>query len=106
MDETLRRISERLRTVSGLRFAAVFGSVAEGRAGTRSDLDVAASFDRGAVPGLDDLIALAADLTAVAERDIDLVALDEASTVLRWEVARWEVARSDAGPGGSSGEPS
>lgn len=86
-----------MTAVPGLRFAVLFGSTATGRATPASDLDVALSFDHARSPGFADQLALAADLSRDSGRDVDLVVLEEAGTVLRREVSRrgrllWERA--------------
>ncbi|MDI7266391.1 MAG: nucleotidyltransferase domain-containing protein [Myxococcota bacterium] len=88
MDEPLIAVVDRVRSLPGLRFAVLFGSVATGRAGRGSDLDVALSFDPSAQPTFEEQLAVAAELSLGAGRDVDLVVLEEAGTVLRREVAR------------------
>ena len=88
MDVRLAAIAARLASVPGLRFAALFGSAAAGRATSGSDLDVALSFEHGRSPGFAAQLALAADLSRDSGRDVDLVVLEEAGTVLRREVVR------------------
>lgn len=86
---TLAEIEPRLREIltrwgGGLRFAYVFGSaVARGLEDAR-DLDIALSTVRP-VPLLEQA-RLARELEAVAGRAVDLVDLETASTLLRWEV--------------------
>jgi predicted nucleotidyltransferase len=85
------QLLERLRTglAAGppLRLAVLFGSAARGQAGPASDLDVAI------VPADADLplgveLGLQADLTLQLGREVDLVRLDRAPTLVRWQVAR------------------
>jgi uncharacterized protein len=67
-----------------IRFAALFGSAAtRGLVGAR-DVDIACSFNR-AMSWLE-LGALMGEIEAVVGREVDLVDLDAASTLLRWEV--------------------
>ena len=82
------QILARLTTQPGLRFAALFGSEATGRAAAGSDLDLAVSFDAGCQPTFEAQVALAAELSAIACRDVDLVVVEQASTILRREIAR------------------
>ncbi|HEX5051214.1 MAG TPA: nucleotidyltransferase domain-containing protein [Planctomycetota bacterium] len=68
-------------------FVAVFGSEATGTASADSDIDLAWLPADPELPLADEL-ALQAELTRVAGREVDLVRLDRASTLLRFEVAR------------------
>lgn len=63
----------------GVRVLTVFGSTGRGEAAPR-DLDVAILLEPGATP---DLLALIAELTAVADTDIDPALLHAAGPVLR-----------------------
>ena len=64
--------------------AWVFGSAREGRVRSGSDLDIAVLFD--AAPSLDEWADLRADLQeALGFEEIDLVILNEASPILRFE---------------------
>jgi predicted nucleotidyltransferase len=87
VDARLAAIAARLASVPALRFAALFGSAAAGRATPGSDLDVGLSFEHRRSPGFAAQLALAADLSRDSGRDVDLVVLEEAGTVLRREVA-------------------
>jgi predicted nucleotidyltransferase len=78
------RLRQALEQVPGVRLAVLFGSAATGTAGPKSDVDVG--------------ILLAADthltpemhvgLERAARRPIDLVRLDTAPPLLRFEIAR------------------
>ena len=73
-----------------LRLAVLFGSAARGALRAKSDLDV------GIVPENPDLplnveLDLQARLERACLRHVDLVRLDRASTLLRWEAARHAV---------------
>ncbi len=70
-----------------LRVAILFGSAASGLLHPGSDIDV------GILPAVPDLalhreLELQADLERICGRAVDLVRLDLANTLLRWEVAR------------------
>lgn len=67
------------------RLAVVFGSSARGDAGARSDLDVGVWFEAGAgkTPS-----ALAVALERATGRRVDLVSLEDAPPLLRFEIAR------------------
>jgi len=82
--EPLRRA---LATGPSLRLAMLFGSAATGRMHPESDLDI------GIVPVDPDLplraeLELQASLERACGRPVDLIRLDRASTLLRWEAAR------------------
>jgi predicted nucleotidyltransferase len=82
--EPLRRA---LAIGPSLRFALLFGSATAGRMHPESDLDV------GIVPVDPDLplraeLELQASLERASGGPVDLIRLDRASTLLRWEAAR------------------
>jgi predicted nucleotidyltransferase len=65
----------------------LFGSAAKGNLCADSDVDVAilpAEHDIA----LSDELALQAELTRVCERDVDLIRLDLAPTLVKWQVVR------------------
>ena len=85
--ETIRRV---LTGGPPVRLAVVFGSAARGMLRPDSDLDV------GIVPSDPELpmaaeLDLQARLERACARPVDLVRLDRATTLLRWEAARWAV---------------
>jgi predicted nucleotidyltransferase len=96
-EETQARIVDVLRGVPGLRLAVLFGSHAVQAAGPHSDVDIGVRWQAGG--RLVDDLRLQAELTLAAGRDVDLVLLDEASTLLRWEVARRGLPLFEARPG-------
>ncbi len=81
---------ERLRTalsgVPGIRLAVLFGSAASGRLRGDSDVDIAIL---AAEAGRDepDEPTLFRALSHATKSDIDVVSLDTASTLLKWQVA-------------------
>jgi uncharacterized protein len=82
--ELLSKLQDALEGLPEIRFAVLFGSAAtRGLAGAR-DVDIACSFNR-AMSWLE-LGALMSAIEAVVGREVDLVDLDGASTLLRWEV--------------------
>ncbi|MBI5490588.1 MAG: nucleotidyltransferase domain-containing protein [Deltaproteobacteria bacterium] len=87
MDSTFDQIVARLRGLPGLRFVALFGSAASGRATARSDLDIAVSVGHDGRPSFDEQLTLSASLSGIAGRDVDLVVVEEASTILRRQIA-------------------
>ena len=80
----------RLRTVfdgvAGIRLAVLFGSEASGRARPDSDVDIAVlgaahEFDDSAESHLTQALSLA------TRRNVDLIRLECASTMLKWQIA-------------------
>lgn len=68
--------------------AVLFGSAARGKAHRRSDADVGLWLEPTAKDDLDLRIHLEAELGRAAKRSLDLVMLDEAPPLLRFEIAR------------------
>ncbi|MFW5876396.1 MAG: type VII toxin-antitoxin system MntA family adenylyltransferase antitoxin [Myxococcota bacterium] len=87
----MSELLERLRRVLGegppLRLALLFGSATRGTLRPESDVDVAV-LPADAALTLADELALQARLSKAAQREVDLVRLDRASSLLRWRVAR------------------
>jgi predicted nucleotidyltransferase len=96
--QMIDRIRRTLSQGPGLRLAILFGSAARGRAGPDSDIDV------GILPSDPDLtlhaeLDLQSRLERACGRPVDLVRLDTAGSLLRWEAARHGIpifARSHA----------
>src|SRR5450432_255613 len=85
--ELVQTLKTALSSGRQVRLAVLFGSVAKGSQHAASDLDV------GVLPAEDDWdlgdeLELASVLTRAVGREVDLIRLDQASVVLRWEVAR------------------
>jgi predicted nucleotidyltransferase len=81
-----------------LQLALLFGSAARGRLHPGSDLDI------GIIPensdfSLRDELDLAAAVSRATGRDVDLVRLDRASTLVRWEVAKAHIPLIAGAPG-------
>jgi predicted nucleotidyltransferase len=76
-----------LRAGPPLRFAMLFGSAAKGTQRTDSDVDVAIFPDDPQL-SLADELSLQTSLTRTCARDVDLVRLDRAPTLVRWQVVR------------------
>ncbi len=70
-----------------LRLAVLFGSRAAGTARLGSDVDIAI-LPSDPELGLHAELELAAALSSALSAEVDLVRLDHASTLLRWEIAR------------------
>ncbi len=73
-----------LESRTGVRLAVLFGSAARGEAGPGSDLDVGVLFD----PGRESAAALEVALARATGRRVDVVRLDAAPPLLRFEIAR------------------
>ena len=70
-----------------LRLAVLFGSRAAGTARRGSDVDIAI-LPADPELGLHAELELAAALSSALSAEVDLVRLDHASTLLRWQIAR------------------
>jgi predicted nucleotidyltransferase len=71
-----------------LRLAILFGSTAKGTQRGDSDIDI------GIIPedpemSLAEELTLQTEMSRVSGRQVDLVRLDRASTILRWQVVRY-----------------
>ena len=75
---------EALESWPGVRLAVLFGSAARGESGPDSDLDVGVLFEAGR----EGAAALEVALARASERRLDLVGLDTAPPLLRFEIAR------------------
>jgi predicted nucleotidyltransferase len=84
---------------AGVQVAVLFGSAAK-RLPLRSDsdVDIGVIFPRGSAGTLDQLGDLAAALSRVIGREVDLVDLTGSSTLLRFEAARGQRLH-EASPG-------
>lgn len=78
------RLRQTLEDALDVRLAVLFGSVASGRFRPDSDVDVGVSLRPGANPPA----ALGVALERAVGRPVDLVWLDDAPPLLRFEVAR------------------
>jgi predicted nucleotidyltransferase len=70
-----------------MRLAVLFGSRAAGTARSGSDVDIAI-LRADPELALHTELELAAALSSALSAEVDLVRLDQASTLLRWEIAR------------------
>jgi uncharacterized protein len=81
----LERLGQRAAALPAVELAVVFGSAARGEAGPRSDVDLGVRLD----PDTPDRRSEAeAELGRAAGRPLDLVFLDQAPPLLRFEIAR------------------
>jgi uncharacterized protein len=93
----LERLRSALATESNVRPAVLFGSAATGRLRPISDLDVAILAQEEWPDSRD--LSLQSSLTLAAGREVDLIRLDRASTLLKWQVAKSAVLLKEAHPG-------
>lgn len=87
MDFQADRLATTIAAGPPARLVVLFGSAAQGRMRDHSDVDI------GWIPAdadlsLGDELTFQANLTAAAGREVDLLRLDQASTILRYDVAR------------------
>lgn len=79
----VEKLRPALEQMPSVRLAVLFGSAATGAVSSNSDIDIGVSLERGA--------ALSPTLGVVLERvigrPVDLVCLDEAPPLLRFEIA-------------------
>jgi predicted nucleotidyltransferase len=86
-DVPLDRLAAVLSAGPPLCFAMLFGSAAKGLLRADSDVDVAI-YPRDPSLSLADELALQTELTRVCGREVDLVRLDRAPTLVCWQVVR------------------
>ena len=86
LEELIARLRPVLHARDDVRFAALFGSAATRGPESARDIDIAVSFTRK--PTWLELARLGEELEAIAGKDVDLVDVDDASTLLRWEVVK------------------
>jgi predicted nucleotidyltransferase len=87
VEPLIANLSRVLEGGPALRLAVLFGSHATGRARATSDVDLAILPRDSSMP-LGRELELAAELSRTVGREVDLVRIDQASTLLRWQIAR------------------
>lgn len=85
MSELHDRLREALARTPDVELAVLFGSHARGRPHRTSDVDVAVLLSNSTI---DERKRLELSLARAAQRAVDVVYLDEASPLLRFEIAR------------------
>jgi uncharacterized protein len=86
-----------LRGGPPVRLAILFGSTARGTQRSDSDIDIGIVPEDPELP-LNEELTLQTELSRVSGRQVDLVRLDRASTLLRWQVVRHGRALVEAEP--------
>lgn len=97
IEELTSRLTRALQTRPEVRLAFLFGSSVSRGVDAARDIDVAVAFTRSL--SLLEQGAMAAQLEQVTEREVDLIDLDQASTLLRWEIVRGGVPLYARDPG-------
>jgi uncharacterized protein len=77
-----------LLSAAGVEVAILFGSAATGKLRADSDIDIGVLPPFGREISFAEELALGTDLERVLGREVDLVRLDTASTLLRFEASR------------------
>jgi uncharacterized protein len=88
MTPALDVVAATLRSGPPLRLAMLFGSMAKGTPRSDSDIDIGIVPEDPELPLVEEL-TLQTELGRVCGRQVDLVRLDRASTILRWQVVRY-----------------
>lgn len=96
-DVSLEQLVAALREGPPLRFAMLFGSAARGTLRADSDVDIGIFPVDLSLP-LSEELALQAELTRVCGREVDLVRLDRAPTLVRWQVVRYGRVLMESSP--------
>jgi predicted nucleotidyltransferase len=91
------RLSATLAADGRVRLAVLFGSVASGKVHARSDIDIAFVPMRSDL-SLDEELKLQVDLSRASGRIVDLVRLDRASTLVRWQALRAGILLFESSP--------
>jgi predicted nucleotidyltransferase len=91
------RLRTALEGLAGIRLAVLFGSAASGRARADSDVDVAVLVEHDLDAGAES--RLTRTLSLATGRNVDLIGLQRASTLLKWQVASKGVPLVERTPG-------
>lgn len=87
MDEKLiEALTEHLKAYPAIEFAILFGSQAQGKAKSESDLDIAIYLNR--TLSLEEYLTLNLQLEEISGREVDLIILNEASPLLKHQVMK------------------
>ena len=91
------RLRTALEGLAGIRLAVLFGSAASGRARPDSDVDIAVLGEHELDAGAES--RLARTLSLATGRNVDLIRLQRASTLLKWQIASKGVPLVERTPG-------
>jgi uncharacterized protein len=75
-------------TIPAIRAAVLFGSAATNRLHAESDVDLAFLFGFGNIPTNEMLEYMQGELEQIARRDVDLIVLDSAPTILAFQIIK------------------
>lgn len=82
-------LCQTLEAMPGLAAIVLFGSAVRGRLRPDSDVDVATLFEHEAIPGVEERLALRQRLEEAVQRDVDLIVLNDAPTILAFQALRY-----------------
>lgn len=83
-----KAISTYFERRSGVVAVYLFGSYGRGRARLDSDVDIAVLFEYRRVPDLNQQLQIKLDLASLLKKDVDLVVLNRANSVLKFQVLK------------------
>ena len=86
MSKLEKTISEYFKTKPSLVFLALFGSYAKKTANNKSDVDIAVFFQKTHLPSPFTLISWREEISALINKDVDLVCLNTASPIIGMQV--------------------
>jgi predicted nucleotidyltransferase len=95
MSTLVERLTEQLRNLPAIRLAAVFGSVARGTSHGKSDLDLAVRLDPDSAAARQEIEV---SLARALECPVDVIYMDEAPPLLRFEIARDGILLQESRP--------
>lgn len=84
----LNKIKTYLSGDPGILVAFLYGSQVTGRVNSDSDVDIALLFVRDQMPDTERRLQLTDDLVSITRREVDLLILNDASTVICMQVLR------------------
>lgn len=85
-EKLIEALTEHLKAHPAIEFAILFGSQAQGKAKSESDLDIAIYLNRAL--SLEEYLTLNLQLEEISGREVDLIILNEASPLLKHQVMK------------------
>lgn len=85
-EKLIEALTEHLKAHPAIEFAILFGSQAQGKAKSESDLDIAIYLNRAL--SLEEYLTLNLQLEKTSGREVDLIILNEASPLLKHQVMK------------------